>query len=200
MPHFVAGKWSLRVCFQLGSWNGGIIPGFLTGPKQSLVALKRGAEEIASHRRRAWKMKRRGLRGCLPACGHKQRSPAAHRTGRSEERTLPLRPCREPGLANTLVPVQGNCFWTCGLQNGGRISVHLNQHVCGDLSQSRRKLAQTLLFASCPVRAGSVPGGLLPPSGGASSGCARTGSAGPAGKRDAVHGGPRCGPTQLSGR
>lgn len=50
-----------------------------------------------------------------------------------------------------------------------------------------RKLAQMPLFASCPVRAGSVPGGLLPPSGGASSGCARTGSAGPAGKRDAVH-------------
>lgn len=97
---------------------------------------KEGAEEIASHRRGHVKTKWRGLQGRLPACGHKQRSPAARRTGRSEERPLPLRPSREPGLANTLVPVQGNCFWTCGLQNGGRISVHLNQHVCGDLSQS----------------------------------------------------------------
>lgn len=104
-----------------------------------------------------------------------------------------MRHCREPSLANTLDSVQGNGFWTCGLQNGGRISVNLNQHVCGDLSQSRRKLVQTPLLASCPVHVGSVPGGLLPPSGGASLGCTRAGSAGPAGKQDAFHGVGRSG-------
>ena len=78
-------------------------------------------------------------------------------------------------------------FWTCGLQNGGRISVNLNQHVCGDLSQSHRKLVQTPLFASCRVHAGRVPGGLLAPSGGASSGCT------PAGKQNPFHGVSRWG-------